>query len=78
MEFKKDFEELHGHDIQKLQSVLMANQINENDCSRLFRENKYVVKMSSYSFELLINFLHSHGFTQILAIVNQHLNVTSI
>jgi len=31
--------------------------MKENDLAKLFRRNKYTVKISSYSFELLITFL---------------------
>lgn len=65
----------HGDEIIRLQSVQNAEHVQENDLVQLFRSNKYVIKMSTYSFSLLLMYLQYSNFICLLSILNQYINV---
>ncbi|KAH3763179.1 transcription initiation factor TFIID subunit [Pelomyxa schiedti] len=75
MDQNRDFENLNSSDIHKLQSISTPQQLLENETARLFRENRYIVKMTSLSFELLVNFLHTHKLMQLVAMISQHITI---
>lgn len=49
--------------------------VNENELAVMFRNNKFNVTLSAYSFELLLNFLNDARFMLLLSIVNQYLSI---
>ncbi|KAJ2383011.1 Transcription initiation factor TFIID subunit 5, partial [Coemansia sp. RSA 2603] len=55
-----------------------AGHVEENELTRLFRENKYGVRMTRVGFELLLSFLQDHNHTLLMRTVNQHLNIRTV
>ncbi|KAJ1832794.1 Transcription initiation factor TFIID subunit 5, partial [Coemansia sp. RSA 2703] len=68
----------HGKDISVLQTLKTAGHVEENELTRLFRENKYGVRMTRVGFELLLSFLQDHNHTLLMRTVNQHLNIRTV
>jgi transcription initiation factor TFIID subunit 5 len=67
--------EFHAQDIQKLSSLMMPMHLKENELALRFRQNKFNLKMSEYSFKLMMSFLQDNGFLLLLRIINEHLNI---
>lgn len=65
----------NGDEIIRLQSVQNADHLKENDLVQKFRQNKYVVKISSYSFSLLMMFLQDRNFMTLLSILNRYISI---
>eukprot|EP00698_Gefionella_okellyi_P011185 TRINITY_DN2939_c0_g1_i1.p1 TRINITY_DN2939_c0_g1~~TRINITY_DN2939_c0_g1_i1.p1 ORF type:complete len:632 (+),score=114.79 TRINITY_DN2939_c0_g1_i1:172-1896(+) len=63
-----------GEELQNLTAV-GKEQVAENELASLYRKNKYNIRMSSYSFELLISFLQDMKYMLLLRIVNQYINI---
>ncbi|KAI5058413.1 hypothetical protein GOP47_0026583 [Adiantum capillus-veneris] len=73
--FRDDYETLHSRDLQRLESVLSSDHLQEMELARSLRENKVNVKMCQYSFDLLLQYLHNTESTLMLGIVNEHINL---
>ena len=69
---------LYGDEMAKLAVLNDTSQLKENSIAATFRNNKYNLTMSAYSFQLLINFLQENNLFILLKIVNQYLNVRAI
>jgi transcription initiation factor TFIID subunit 5 len=76
--FHNDHHEYHATDISKLRSVIDQMHMSQNDLVQNFRNNKYGVKMSKYSFELLLCFLQDNKFMLLLRLMNQYINIESL
>ncbi|KAJ2708341.1 Transcription initiation factor TFIID subunit 5, partial [Coemansia spiralis] len=68
----------HGKDIGVLATLTSKAHAEENALARLYRENKYGVRMTRVGFELLLSFLQDHHFTLLMRTVNQHLNIRTV
>ena len=73
--FKEDFKLIHGDELMRLKSISDSVQLKENSLASTYRNNKYNLTMSAYSFQLLINFLQEHNFFVLLKILNQYINI---
>ncbi|KAJ7521127.1 hypothetical protein O6H91_19G039200 [Diphasiastrum complanatum] len=73
--FREDHEAMHLRDLQKLEGVISQQHLKENEFACTFRENKVNIKMCQYSFELLLQYLHSTESMLMLAVVNEHINL---
>ncbi|KAI9143777.1 WD40-repeat-containing domain protein [Paraphysoderma sedebokerense] len=73
--YKTDHVELHLHDLQIFSAIQEPMHLQENELAQNFRNNKYVVRMSKYSFQLLISFLEDNNFQLLLKVVNQYINI---
>ncbi|KAG0203419.1 Transcription initiation factor TFIID subunit 5 [Mortierella sp. GBA30] len=73
--YKADHLEMHSHDIARLATITDAQHVKENDLAQMYRSNKYHLRLSPVSFELLIAFLEDNKFVVLLRIVNQHLEI---
>ncbi|KAG0270202.1 Transcription initiation factor TFIID subunit 5 [Actinomortierella ambigua] len=73
--YRADHMELHAQDMARLATITDAQQAKENELAQMYRTNKYHVRLSQVSFELLIAFLQDNKFMVLLRIVNQHLNI---
>jgi len=65
----------HRQEIDRLQTVVTPEHMKENDLVHNFRKNKQNLQMCSYSFELLLAFLHERKFMLLLSIINQYLDI---
>lgn len=70
-----DHQEFHEDELKRLRGVNTPAHVNENELSIMFRNNKFNVTLSAYSFELLLNFLNDSRFMLLLSIVNQYLSI---
>lgn len=66
---------MHGDELIKLKSLNDPAQLKENTVASTYRNNKYNLSISAYSFHLLINFLQENNLFILLKILNQYLNV---
>ncbi|KAF9180830.1 Transcription initiation factor TFIID subunit 5 [Haplosporangium sp. Z 767] len=73
--YRSDHMEMHSQDIARLATITDAQHIKENDLAQIYKTNKYHLRMSPVSFELLIAFLQDNKFIVLLRIVNQHLEI---
>jgi transcription initiation factor TFIID subunit 5 len=75
-EYSVDHAVLHGHDIEKLSSISLPAHLEENELAKMFRNNKYQLKVSRTSFDLLLYFLHeieTSGGAIIIRLLNQYM-----
>eukprot|EP01114_Cavostelium_apophysatum_P013869 TRINITY_DN3455_c0_g1_i1.p1 TRINITY_DN3455_c0_g1~~TRINITY_DN3455_c0_g1_i1.p1 ORF type:complete len:604 (+),score=153.54 TRINITY_DN3455_c0_g1_i1:153-1964(+) len=76
--YKKDLEEQHSEDIVRLAAVTLPEQMQENDFVKQLRtnpNNRFVARLSRFSFELLLSFLHEKKYMLLLSLLNQYLNI---
>ncbi|KAJ1993654.1 Transcription initiation factor TFIID subunit 5 [Coemansia umbellata] len=73
-----DHRVFHSKDISALETLKAKSHIQENELAKLYRENKYGVRMTRVGFELLLSFLQDHHYTLLMRTVNQHLNIRTI
>ncbi|KAF8976148.1 Transcription initiation factor TFIID subunit 5 [Entomortierella lignicola] len=73
--FRSDHLEMHSQDIARLATITDSQHVQENELAQMYRTNKYHLRMSPVSFELLIAFLEDNKFIVLLRIVNQHLEI---
>lgn len=59
----------------RLKSINDIIQMKENSLASTYRNNKYNLTISAYSFQLLINFLQENNFFILLKILNQYINI---
>uniref|UniRef100_A0A6B2KZ13 TFIID subunit TAF5 NTD2 domain-containing protein n=1 Tax=Arcella intermedia TaxID=1963864 RepID=A0A6B2KZ13_9EUKA len=70
---RSEHSEKHKQEIDRLETVLTPEHMKENEMVINFREHKFNLQMCSYSFELLLAFLHDKKFMLLLSIINQYL-----
>lgn len=71
-----DHATLHYQDLIILSSILLPAHLEENGLVKAFRNNKYVLKVSRTTFDLLLYFLHEiedSGGSAIIRIINQYI-----
>ncbi|KAI9353330.1 WD40-repeat-containing domain protein [Zopfochytrium polystomum] len=73
--YQADHMEAHGADVVRLSSVTSPALAQENDLVRSFITNRYCVRMSRYSFELLLAFLQDNKFMLLTRLVNGHISI---
>lgn len=66
---------LHGDEMIRLKSINDIIQMKDNSLASTYRNNKYNLTMSAYSFQLLINFMQENNFFVLLKILNQYINI---
>lgn len=67
---------LHYKELQTLLSISLPAHIEENEFTKTFRNNKYVLNVSRTTFDLLVYFLHEieeAGGSSIIRIINQYI-----
>eukprot|EP01125_Pyxidicula_operculata_P018207 TRINITY_DN6459_c0_g1_i2.p1 TRINITY_DN6459_c0_g1~~TRINITY_DN6459_c0_g1_i2.p1 ORF type:complete len:350 (-),score=55.58 TRINITY_DN6459_c0_g1_i2:1079-2128(-) len=62
------------HEIDRLQMVTKSEHMKNDDFVKIFREHKFNITMCSYSFELLLAYLHERKFMLLLSILNRYLD----
>ncbi|KAF7817300.1 transcription initiation factor TFIID subunit 5 [Senna tora] len=72
--FREDHEMMHLRDLQKLEGVLSPSHLEEMEFAHSLRQSKFNIKICGYSYELLLQHLHSTQSTTILGIINEHIN----
>ena len=64
--------EEHSKDITRLATITDPAHLKDNELALNFRQNKYGIIMSKYSFELLLCFLQDNKFMLLLRLMNQY------
>ena len=64
-----------GHEIQRLANISDSLHLENNELVANYRENKYSLIMSKYSFELLLCFLQDNKYMLILRLMNQYITI---
>ncbi|KAJ1756588.1 Transcription initiation factor TFIID subunit 5 [Coemansia sp. RSA 1591] len=77
-QYSRDHVVHHGKDIETLTTLKTKAHVEENALAKLYRENKYGIRMTRVGFELLLSFLQDHHFTLLMRTVNQYLNIRTI
>lgn len=65
----------HSQDINRLSTITDPAHLNDNELAINFRQNKYGLIMSKYSFELLLCFLQDNKFMLLLRLMNQYITI---
>lgn len=73
-----DHTEFHDDELIRLRGVTTPAHVTENELAIMFRNNKFNVTLSAYSFDLLLNFLNDARFMLLLSIINQYLSIRVI
>ncbi|KAJ3295779.1 Transcription initiation factor TFIID subunit 5 [Borealophlyctis nickersoniae] len=73
--FKGDHVEQHGPDLQRISAIAEPQHVKENELAQTYRDNKYAVRVSKYSFELLLSFLQDNRFGLLLRIINEYISI---
>ncbi|KAJ2610547.1 Transcription initiation factor TFIID subunit 5 [Coemansia sp. RSA 1804] len=76
--YSKDHDVFHSKDIGVLAALKTKEHVEENELAKLYRKNKYCIRMTRVGFELLLSFLQDHHYTLLMRTVNQHLNIRTI
>ncbi|KAI8320440.1 WD40 repeat-like protein [Martensiomyces pterosporus] len=74
----RDHAIFHSRDVETLRTLTAQSHVEENELAKLFRSNKYSIRMTRVGFELLLSFLQDHQYTLLMRTVNQHLNIRTI
>lgn len=82
-EFAPSHAVLHTQDLQKLSMVSLPSHLTDNDLAKAFKSNKYSIRVSRTTFDLLVYFLHEieeSGGSIIIRIINQYIkaNITTV
>ena len=73
-----EHEDIHEHDIQIFRSLMLPAHIYENELAKLYRTNKYRLRLSKISFDLMLHLLQENetgGGKTIIRIINQYLAI---
>ena len=73
-----EFADQYPTDLQQLSGITEPHHVHENALATVFRENKYVIMMSRYAFELLVGYLQDGPYWTLLKMLNQFINVKGI
>ncbi|KAL5185324.1 Transcription initiation factor TFIID subunit 5 [Glycine soja] len=65
---------MHSRDLQKLELVLSPTHFKEMEFAHSLRQSKFNIKICGYSYELLMQHLHSMQSTTIIGIINEHIS----
>lgn len=78
--FKDSFEAEHSDDLRALESISFVEHLESNETAKIYRSNKYRVRMNEMAFNMLIVFLESkekEGSHLIIEILQHNLNIVT-
>jgi len=67
--------EIHPDEINNFTAVKTREQLQENELAQTYRNRKHIVKICSYTFELMLAYLMDNKLYVILALVNQYVDI---
>ncbi|KAJ3032289.1 Transcription initiation factor TFIID subunit 5 [Rhizophlyctis rosea] len=73
--YRSDHLETHVSVLNALSSIKNEHHLAENETARQFRSQKFFIRMSRYSFEMLLGFLQDNHFSLLLRLVNEYVNI---
>ena len=77
----QEHEATHGHDLEELSRIALPAHVEENKLAKLYRENKYRVKLPMTTKSLLLHFLEEtaeDGGQIVLKCLNQYFDLISL
>lgn len=74
-DYKDDHVESHSKDLDHLQQIRSASDIQDNTIAKLYLNNKYNIRMPSIPFELFFQYIQDNKYINLIRIVNQYLNI---
>ena len=78
--FKESFEAEHPDDLRALEPISLLEHLENNETAKIYRNNKYRLRMSDMAFNTLILFLESkekEGGRLLIALLNEHIHVAT-
>lgn len=73
--FRDDHISNNIDEIIRLQAIYTSEHLSDNEVAQLFINNKYIIRMSAQTFELLLTFLQEKKLMSILNILNQYIQI---
>ncbi|KAJ3411859.1 Transcription initiation factor TFIID subunit 5 [Chytridiales sp. JEL 0842] len=73
--FASDHMDVHKSETLRLRTIVTPDHIAENELAQTFLKNRYGVRMSRYSFELLLSFLQDNKFMLLTRVLNRHVSI---
>ena len=70
--YEEEYKSEHPDEMRILAGVSLPDHVNNNALCKSYMEQRRVVRMCHYSFELLVSFLHRQDAMFLLAVLNQH------
>jgi transcription initiation factor TFIID subunit 5 len=71
--YHADHMRLYGDDLAALSALSDPEHVLTDETAQKFLQNKISVKMTEYSFELLVKFLHTQNLISMLSVLNAHM-----
>lgn len=75
-EFRSQFDNIHGDDLRTLSTIALPQHIEENNTTRLYKQNKYRIPLTKTVFNLLFHFLEredENGGSVIILLFSNHM-----
>lgn len=79
--FKDYFEDEHPDDLRALAPIALPEHVEDSEIAKIYRNNKYRLRLSSVAFFNLMQFLESKekiGGSVMIMILQTHLNIVTI
>ena len=73
--YHADHMRLYGTDLAALSALSEPEHVLEDPIARKFLDNKASLRLTQYSFDLLVKFLHAQNLISMLSILNSHMCV---
>mmetsp|Transcript_5675 Transcript_5675/g.6154 ORF Transcript_5675/g.6154 Transcript_5675/m.6154 type:complete len:662 (+) Transcript_5675:56-2041(+) len=74
-EFSAEHAEMHDKELKELAVITTRELMQDDHKVKVLRGSKFRVTMCSFSFELLMTFLHENSFMLLLGIINRYINI---
>ncbi|XP_049849911.1 uncharacterized protein LOC126320459 [Schistocerca gregaria] len=71
----KEYERDNAEELYQIASIQSVDHLVHNELVSLWRQNKYVVKMCAFSFELLMSFLQDRNYMMLIVLINEHISI---
>jgi len=71
--YHADHMRLYGDDLAALSALSDPEHVITDETAQKFLQNKISIKMTEYSFELLVKFLHTQNLISMLSVLNAHM-----
>ncbi|KJE90929.1 TBP-associated factor 5 [Capsaspora owczarzaki ATCC 30864] len=68
--------EAQAFHMARLEMLSTPQQVLDSEVGTLFRRNKYTMRLSAYSFDLLIAFLHETRSMLLIGLINHYINIS--
>lgn len=72
-----EIEDENRDEVNRIMAVQMPEHLQENETAQLWLSNRYKISMSTFSYDLLMNFLQEQSYLLIRSMINEHLLITT-